>query len=439
MSRSTAVVVGAGIAALASARVLAGRFERVVVLERDPLPATAEPRPGVPQGVHPHTLLAAGQLALEDLFDGLEKELISDGASLFESGTNLVFHRFGQLWPLVSTGVRMLTVTRPLLELTIRRRVAELPTVEVRGASVVSGLTGDDRRITGAVLSTGETVHADLVVDCTGRGARSDRWLAAFGYPAPDVSEVKIGVGYASRILRRRPGDLETGAAMYIMATPPAERRIGVALPIEGDRWLVGLGGWHGESPGADPDSFAAFARSLPHPGIIDLLDKAEPVTDVAVQQFPSSRRRHFERLRRVPAGFVALGDAIASFNPIYGQGMTAAVLQAQALGDAVDRHGCSSEVMPGAFYRAAAGIVSTPWRFAVGADFMYPETTGPRPVAVNLLNRYSIRVQRAAMRSTDVRRSFVAVQHLLAPSSRLVHPATVVKVLRASRAMASR
>jgi 2-polyprenyl-6-methoxyphenol hydroxylase-like FAD-dependent oxidoreductase len=259
--------------------------------------------------------------------------------------------------------------------------------------------------------------------------------LAAHEFPSPASVEVKIGVGYASRFLRRRPDDLPEGVGLYVMATPPGEKRIGVALPVDGDRWLVGLGGWHGDGPAGDPDEFVRFARSLPYPGIADLLERAEPVTDVEVQQFPSSRRRYFERLRRVPRGLVTVGDAIASFNPIYGQGMTAALLQARTLGQVIDRHGHESTAMPQRFYRAAARIASTPWRFATGADYLYPETTGPRPAGTDLLNRYSIRIQRAAMTSTEVRRTFVAVQHLLAPSSRLLRPAMVVKVLRASRA----
>jgi flavin-dependent dehydrogenase len=295
-SSGTAIVIGSGIAGLATARVLADRFARVIVVERDVTPNAAVSRPGVPQGAHPHTLLVAGQRVLEELFDGLEKELVAEGACVFESGTNLLFYRFGQLWPRVSTGVQMLTVSRPALEYAMRQRVAALPGVQVRAGSPVSGLVAEGDRISGVVLADGEELRSDLVVDCSGRGTRSDRWLAAHGFPSPPIVEVKIGVGYASRFLRRGPNDLPGSTGLYIMATPPDEKRIGVALPVEGDRWLVGLGGWHGGGPTGDPDDFAAFARSLPHPAVADLLDRAEPLTDVEVQQFPSSRPRDSSR-----------------------------------------------------------------------------------------------------------------------------------------------
>ncbi|WP_204008030.1 FAD-dependent oxidoreductase [Virgisporangium aurantiacum] len=434
MTQTTAVVIGSSVAGIATGRVLADRFDRVVVLDRDPLPADPVTRPGAPQGAHPHTMLVAGLNALEELFPGFEKDLQADGATVFEAGPNLAFYRFGERWPFVSTGVRLLCVSRPLLELTMRQRLATASNVEIRGETVVSHLAGSGGRITGVVLASGETLPADLIVDCTGRGTRSDRWLDELGFPTPTVSEVKIGVSYASRILRRKHDDLAEGGALYVVATPPHEKKVGIVLPIEGDRWLVTLGGWHGHAPSADPDAFAEYARSLPHPPVADLLAKAEPLTDIEVQRFPSSRRRHFERLKRIPTGFAVVGDALATFNPIYGQGMTVALLQALALGAAIDRHGATSPMMARRYFPAAARIVSVPWRFATGADFLYPETTGAKPPGVDLLNRYSIRIQRAAMHSTEVRRTFTSVQHLIEPASHLLTPRMVLKVLRASR-----
>jgi 2-polyprenyl-6-methoxyphenol hydroxylase-like FAD-dependent oxidoreductase len=277
-------------------------------------------------------------------------------------------------------------------------------------------------------------VAADLVVDCSGRGSRSDRWLGALGFPAPDVTEVKVGVSYATRLFERADGDPAGGAGALVLPTAPYEKRAGLLLPIEDDRWLVTLGGWHTEHPPAEPETFLRAAKDLPYPAIAGIVSGARPLTDIATHRFPSSRRRHFERLRRLPAGYVALGDAICSFNPVYGQGMTCAALQAQALGSMVDRHGAASGALARDFYRAAAGIVTTPWRFAVGADFNYPETTGPRPRAVHLLNRYSRQVQLASQVSLEVRRTFTAVQHLVAPPGALFRPSMVVKVLGAAR-----
>jgi 2-polyprenyl-6-methoxyphenol hydroxylase-like FAD-dependent oxidoreductase len=324
--------------------------------------------------------------------------------------------------------------------------VAALPNVTVRPGVAVSGLlpAGPDwtagptgpvgPRIGGGVLERGEPVPADLVVDCSGRGSRSDRWLAALGLPVPEVVEVKVGVGYATRLVRRTASsarELEGGQAMLLLPTPPAEKRVGLVLPIEGDRWLVSVGGWHGDHARDGADGFLSFARELPHPAFAAVAGGCEPLTGVATFRFPSSRRRLFERLRRPPAGYLALGDAVCSFNPIYGQGMTCAVLDARALRETLDRHPTASAAMVRDFYRAAAKVISTPWRFAVGGDFAFPETTGPRPRAVHLLNRYSRRVQLAARVSPEVRRAFTGVQQLVLPPSALFAPPVLARVLR--------
>ncbi len=429
--RNTAVVVGASMAGLATAAALADRFARVVLLDRDELPDRAEPRRGVPQGRHGHVLLVAGLRALEEMFPGLHDELLAAGAIAFDIGTHLSVYRFGTVWAPMPTGLDIVSLSRPLLELTVRRRVAALPGVMIRDRCAVQRLTSAGDRVTGVVLEGGETVAADLVVDCSGRGSRSGRWLAELGYPAPETLEVKVGVGYGTRLYRREPGRGLGGAAgAFVLPTAPAENRVGLVLPIEGDRWLVSLGGWHLDDLPADEDSFRRDAAALPHPDVADLIAHAEPLTGIATMRFPSSRRRRFERLRRLPGGYVALGDAVCSFNPVYGQGMTCAVLQAQALASTLDRHSLPSAAMSSDFYRAAATVITTPWRFAVGGDFMYPRTTGPRPPGIALFNRYARRVQLAARVSADVRRTFVSVQQLVTPPSVLFRPSMVARVL---------
>jgi 2-polyprenyl-6-methoxyphenol hydroxylase-like FAD-dependent oxidoreductase len=430
----SAVVIGAGIAGLAAAATLAQRFDRVLVLDRDELPADAVPRRGVPQGSHGHVLLAAGLRALGELFPGLRAELVTAGATPFDPGSDLCFVRYGAVAPAATTGLDLVSVSRPLLETTLRRRVAALRNVSIRTRTAVSGLYGDATRVAGAVLDDGTRVAADLVVDCSGRGTRSDRWLCDLGLPTPRVREVRVGVGYATRLLRREPGDLDAGTAVLVVPTPPQEKRYGVAIPIEGDRWIVSLAGWHGTYPGTDEESFRAHARNLPHPAIAQLLDRATPLGGITTVGFPSSRRRMFEVLRRVPAGYLAAGDAICSFNPVYGQGMTCAALEAVALGAVLDRHGAPTARMARDFYRAAAAVIATPWSFAVGADFAYPQTLGPRPLGTTAFNWYSQRIGVAVQHSVDVRRAFSNVQQLTAPPSVFFRPSMVAKVLRASR-----
>jgi 2-polyprenyl-6-methoxyphenol hydroxylase-like FAD-dependent oxidoreductase len=157
-------------------------------------------------------------------------------------------------------------------------------------------------------------------------------------------------------------------------------------------------------------------------------------LTPVINHRLPTSRRHRYEKIRRHPVGFVALGDAICSFNPIYGQGMSSAVLQAIALGETLRG---SSDRIEHAFYKRAAKVIENPWRIAVGADFAYPECAGAKPLGTDLVNRYMARVLLATRVSPEVNSAMILVQNLLAPPSILFKPAMVRKVLRASRAVA--
>jgi 2-polyprenyl-6-methoxyphenol hydroxylase-like FAD-dependent oxidoreductase len=424
-------------AGLAAARVLSSRFPSVTVLDRDTLPPgvpgrPAAPRRGVPQGSAPHILLVSGLRELTGLFPGFDEELIAAGGTRIELGSGLCTYRLGRRWPQVPSGYALISISRPKLESLVRDRVAALPEVTVRDQVAVSALTGADGVVTGVVLDTGETLEAALVVDCTGRGARSDRWLAALGLPAPELVEIKVGVAYSTRVYRRSEGDLPGWQAAFTLPTAPAEKATGLAVPIEGDRWLIGMGGWHQSEPATDPASFEAAAKSLPDPIIADLMSHAEPLSDVTVSRFPSSRRRLFERLARLPVGYVALGDAICSFNPIYGQGMTCAAREATALGQALDKYGRSSFARH--YYEATAAIVAIPWGFAVGGDFVYPETTGPRPRGIAARNWFTRRIALASQIDPEINRTFIGVQQLLVPPAVLFEPRFVLRVLRQAR-----
>jgi 2-polyprenyl-6-methoxyphenol hydroxylase-like FAD-dependent oxidoreductase len=367
--------------------------------------------------------------------DGFEEELTAAGGVRFDTGVGLCIYRYGRRWPGAPTGLELVSLTRPALETIIRRRVTALPGVIVRDQVAVSALAGSDGRVTGVVLDDGETIDAGLVVDCTGRGARSDRWLATLGLPAPEQLEVKIGVSYATRLYARKPDDLPGWQAVFTLPAAPHQRTSGVAVPVEGNRWLIGLGGWHMADPPTDVATFDQHIRALPDPILGSVVDRAEPLSDVVVARFPSSRRRLFEKLDRLPGGYVALGDAICSFNPIYGQGMTCAAREAQALGAALDRHGRRADpAMAKDYYAAAAAIVKTPWQFAVGGDFAFPETTGPQPKGGVVRSWYARRIAYASQLDPEINAAFSRVQHLLEPPEVLFRPRFVARVLRQAR-----
>ncbi|GAA0804726.1 FAD-dependent oxidoreductase [Spirilliplanes yamanashiensis] len=274
-----AVVIGAGMAGLAAARVLADRFARVTVLDRDSLPATPDSRRGVPQGAHPHVLLAVGREVLERLFPGLTAELVEAGARWIDVVRDAIVWQLGGHRARAESGIEMLCMSRPLLETCVRRRLQALPNVEVRAETAVAGLTGrPGERVDGVELAGGERLPAALVVDASGRGSRSDGWLRELGFPAPPESVVTVRMHYTTRLVRGRCDRLGGPGMLVAAESPPDHRRYGAAFPVEGDRWFVTLGGYHGDRAPTDAEGFQRFADELPDPAIAELLRGTEPV-----------------------------------------------------------------------------------------------------------------------------------------------------------------
>jgi 2-polyprenyl-6-methoxyphenol hydroxylase-like FAD-dependent oxidoreductase len=423
------VVVGGSMAGLLAARALADHAESVVVLERDRLPAEVAPRGRVPQGRHLHVLLSAGLERLREWFPGIEAELTSHGAVPVD-GSDAWVHQGGGYRTRGYWGRPGLGMTRPLLEHVVRGRVAALPCVTIEDGMTVGAVTMRLGRVTGVVVD-GEPRTADLVVDCSGRSSRIAHDLAASQVLDPPVTTVGIDIGYTSFFLRRSPGDFE--GMLLVSIENPGTFRGGAVVPVEGDRWQVTLSGVHGDVPPTSDAEIERFAASLSTPAVAQLIRHCERVSDIETYRFPSSRRRHYEKVHALPAGFVTVGDASSSFDPIYGQGMTSSALQAAALGDVVARTGIGSDDLPKRFHRKAARIIEAPWRIAVGGDFGHPQTVGTRPVGTAQLNGYMVRVIHAAHASLPVTRSFNRVLQLEDPPTALFAPTTVLRVLRAS------
>lgn len=428
---TSAIVIGASMAGLLTARALSDHVDRVEVVERDTLTDDPLPRRGVPQGRHAHAILASGEQLIARWFPAVVAELEAGGAARV-CGTDAWWHQAGAYKVRTDWGGAALCVSRPFLEATVRAHLRRLPKVTVCSGVSVDGLVIDDTRVTGVVVD-GQHHRADLVVDCSGRHTRFVDQLEQAGFAAPGVSHIKIDMAYGTRILRRRPDDFD-GTMSVIVGGADADFRAAVLLPIEGDRWILTLAGFHGDVPPTDDDGYVAFARSLPSPLIADLLARAEPLSPVMTHRMATSQRRHFDRLRRWPAGFIALGDAVCSFNPMYGQGMSSAALQADSLGTIVGRHGAASPKVARLHYRRAARIVDNPWRIAAGADFTHPQTSGPKPLGTDVVNRYIAKVMLASHVSPHVQSQLIRVQNLLAPPQSLMAPRTMIRVLRAAR-----
>ena len=433
-----AVVIGGSMAGLLTARVLSEQFAQVTVVERDEFTDTPEPRKGQPHIHHIHGLLASGTQLLHQLFPGLLDELTAEGAFVGDMGESMRWYCYGGYRIPITYGMKGITMSRPFLEWRVRRRVAGLPNVTLRGGRAAVGLeaTADCARVTGVRLADEdggeERLQADLVVDASGRGSASPRWLAAIGYQPPPESQVRINLGYATRILWRAPDD--PLGHRWIMVTPeaPREQRTGLAFPIERGRWIVTLGGWYGDHPPTDELGFLAFARSLPAPDIADLLVQCAPLSGIRTYKFAANLRRHYERVNRFPEGYLVLGDAFCSFNPIYGQGMTSAAMQARTLAELLAEQRASGlEGLARAFFQRAAKVIDIPWQLAVGEDFRWPQAEGPRPAGVDMVNRYVELIHRASHHDPVVCQAFLDVMNLLQPLASLFSPPILSRAIR--------
>jgi flavin-dependent dehydrogenase len=428
-----AVVIGASMAGLLAARALAETHERVTIIERDELPAGAEQRRAVPQGRHVHALLPRGQMELELLLPGITAELIEAGAVTYEALSEMYFSVLGHPIARVALDRDTVLAGRPLIEAQVRRRVRALG-VDIRDRCDVAGLLASPGRITGVRVlpradgSAEELLAADLVVAAGGRAGRLPAWLEALGYPRPQEDRVAIELMYASRPLRVAPGALGPDKLVLIGARPGLPRTLALAAQEHG-HWLLTLAGYRGHHPPTDDEGFLAFAESVAPPDVAAAIRGAEPLGEVVTHAFPANHRRRYERLRRFPEGLIPIGDAMCSFNPLNGQGMTVAVLEAAALRRCLaDGH----HRLAARFFAEATPAIDHAWEMAVGGDLALPEVEGPRPARLRALNAYIGRLQAVAEHDPVVAAAFVNVVAMLEKPRRLLRPSIVRRVVMA-------
>jgi 2-polyprenyl-6-methoxyphenol hydroxylase-like FAD-dependent oxidoreductase len=441
MSSSHAVVIGAGFAGLCAARVLARTFDRVTLLERDRLPTAAEDRPGVPQGRHVHALLARGLLELERSFPGFRSRARELGAVEMDMGLETAMLRSFGWAPRQNFGVPVLLASRRLFETVVRERCRAIENLVFRDGTTVVGFcarpSSDGLRVDGVRVAGdgGEAVvPADLVVDAGGRAGKTPEWLRAIGVEPPPETVVDGRWGYSTRWYEapeKRPVRW-WWRAIVLEGRPPEMLRGGVLIPVEGGRWMVTIGGANGEYPPTDEAGFANGLRALRSPLIADAVALARPISPIYGTRTMSNRLCHYERWKRRLGGFIAVGDAVSAFNPIYGQGMTTATLCARALESALAG---SNEVAGAGFARSFFALQARAqrdaWTLATGADLRLPKTEGRSPLGVGFARPYFDALVLATRSDPVVHQRFFEVLQMLKPVSSFFAPTIVARVVR--------
>ncbi len=391
-SRTHAVVLGASIGGICAAEALAPHFDQVTLLEKDQLPSTPEGRRGVPQGNQPHALQMRGRKELDALFPGLMAELKTHGAFEFDP-SNQIARLTPDGWAprYDDIGATAFAGSRPLLEFTVRRRLlARRPNVRlvegVRATDLIHEKRGDEFWVTGVRTDSSDptlsTIAADLVIDSTGRGTKSPKWITQMGLPEPVEIRVDPKCSYATRHYRA-PAEAKKWwcRAVIIDHCPPNHARGASLITVEDERWIVTAVGTNGDYAPTDEDGWLAYLKSARSPAVYELVSRAEPLTDVVQNRTTVNWWKLMHRYEGKLNGLILFGDAVCGYNPSYGQGMTASALAARALADALSKHsGAIDRHFLRRYYKAQAEFLEEGWALSTTMDFRWPKAEGKRP-----------------------------------------------------------
>jgi 2-polyprenyl-6-methoxyphenol hydroxylase-like FAD-dependent oxidoreductase len=428
-----AVVVGAGIGGLAMAGALAKYFEQVEILERDRLTASVGSRSGTPQDRHPHGLLAGGLQALGEIFPGFESDLAGAGAVSVRVAQEIQYERpdVGVL-PKRDFGISLLCASRPLIELVLRRRAEAVANIALRAECRVTEIVPAtaDAAVHGIRFDAGsgrsETLEADLMVDASGRGALTLALLDALGWERPEVTEVGVDLSYATAVVPIPTNAPPDWKLVLTLPDPPALALHAVLAPTEASRWIIAIAD-HGATARLETwKAFLEASRSLTTPTLYNALRYAKPPDGIRHFRFPASIWKHFELLPRLPRGVLPVADALCRFNPIHGQGMSAAAQQARLLQDVLGRAAAEPDPIAASqagFMAEVASVLETPWTMSTSADLAFPGTRGERPEKFEEAQQFEAALFRAVVADPVVHRAMMEVGQLLQPHSLLQEP----------------
>lgn len=419
-----AVVMGAGMAGLITARVLADYYEKVTILEKETLLDEPVPRKYIPQGHHIHLVLSRGKDFIENCFPGIMDEIAQAGGHMVDASSDVSWF-FQNTWRARQvSGVASLLSLRPYLEWHIRQRLlAGYPNVIIHENCEVTEFLMNENN-TGIIglnylNASGDIkkILADLTVDCSGRKSKTSQWLENAGYNRPREEVVEINLGYASRIYKCPADFKEDWKLLALYPEIPKTWRAGVIAHVQDKQWIVTLVGYFGDHAPANENGFLEYARSLPRPDVYNQIKYAEPVSQIKVFKMPRIHWNHYEKLSRFPEGLIITGDAYCVFNPFFGQGITAITCYAGELRHCLQERALKGtdnmKGFPIAYHKRVAKQILLPWFLTNVIDLSYKQAKGKRPLGLPVLSWFLKKVIRGSACNSRINQAFLNVYHM--------------------------
>lgn len=424
-----AVVIGAGVGGLFAAGAMRGHFREIILLEKDPLPASPEFRMGVPQGPHGHAVLKRGENIAESLFPGFREALIKAGGVPLDMDKDAIRYESGRWSSPANTDLTIYSQTRALLEHVLRQCALANGEITIRQGARVSGMILSNGIVRGVNLDMGggavESLQADLVVDASGRSSTTPQWLEDNGFGEVPSERLGINLCYVTGIFAAAPITDGKPKLCTLRESAPGVRG-GTVMPVENNRWMVTLNGRHNDIPPSELDGFLAYAKALPDPVVYERIRNAPIEGRLRRFIIPESYWRHYEKMPVFPGGLIPVGDVIAGFNPVFGQGMTVAAIDAEHLGALLDERAAAGGGLEGLwkdYFPRAAESIGAAWGGTSIYDLQFESTVGVRSDDYPMRLAGFRAMQELAAEDVELRQKQMLVGNMLLPPSSLYTP----------------
>lgn len=431
-----AIVIGGSIAGKLAAKALSDFFQEVMILEAGEEWNEKGPRKKVPQTHHPHVLLKGGEEAIEKLFPAIMAQLKEDGGIVNNFTGDLRWHHFG-LWKQPFIGeLNAVQQSRPMLEWHIQKRMNQVNNITTKYETIVEQLLIDTHRnkISGVktkCLKTGmkKDLHAELVVDTSGFGSKNIKWLETYGI---EVKEEKIWIQlfYATRVFRLKQNKYPDWCNLLISPSFPENPYGAFIQTIEDNLYFVTFSGYANENAPKTDEEFLAFAHKLPAPDVIHFLEEAEPITEMKIHKIPYQVRRRFDLVKNMPEGFLVMGDAHCRFDPVFGQGISVAAMEAEELHMCLKNRKRLEKGFTRNFYKRISKIIATPWEMVTTEAFRHPKIKGEKSFIQPFQQWYTKKIYQLSANNPDIYIRLVKVMNLMRSPLHLFHPKVWLAIL---------